>query len=212
MSQKLKKEHSEEILNVECLDYSSPSWTRSILATDQAVKCGQRQKYVSTLIPFFLFGQVKDISGATESWKSQVEDLKKYTSYQDAVGLDGELIEFEWTNCPRFSSLFFAMIQNDLETKNIEPEDFKDRIVSMSIFNDFVWKKNDENCVSNAEEVKKLRHEFHTKTIGRFWVQDRKKSDMAIQMIKKGGGIAPSTRRDSESNQLVILSSQVSVL
>ena len=32
------KEHSEEILNVECLEYSSPSWTRSILANDQAVK------------------------------------------------------------------------------------------------------------------------------------------------------------------------------
>ena len=31
-------EHSEEILNVECLEYSSPSWTRPILANDQAVK------------------------------------------------------------------------------------------------------------------------------------------------------------------------------
>ena len=37
ISQKLIKEHSEEILNVECLEYSSPSWTRPILATDQAV-------------------------------------------------------------------------------------------------------------------------------------------------------------------------------
>ena len=33
-----QKEHSEEILNVECLEYASPSWTRSILADDQAVK------------------------------------------------------------------------------------------------------------------------------------------------------------------------------
>ena len=32
------KEQSEEILNVECLKYSSPSWTRSILVNDQAIK------------------------------------------------------------------------------------------------------------------------------------------------------------------------------
>ena len=44
-------------------------------------------------------------------------------------------------------------IQNDLETKNIRPEDFKDRIhLHVSMFNDIVWKKNDENCISNAEE------------------------------------------------------------
>ena len=41
-------------------------------------------------------GQVKDISGATERRKGQVEYLKKYSSCQDALGLDGEPIEFEW--------------------------------------------------------------------------------------------------------------------
>ena len=38
ITQKLVKEHSEEILMVRCPEYSSPSWTRSILANDQAVK------------------------------------------------------------------------------------------------------------------------------------------------------------------------------
>ena len=99
------KEHSEEILNVECLEYSSPSWTRSILATDQAVKWTKAKVcvYADSVL---CFGQVKDISGATERWKSQVEDLKKHSSYQDAVGLDGEPIEFEWKLFPGFSSLF----------------------------------------------------------------------------------------------------------
>ena len=45
------------------------------------------------------------------------------TSYQDAVGLNGEPIEFEWTYFPGFSSLsLLREIQNDLETKNIKPE------------------------------------------------------------------------------------------
>ena len=58
---------------------------------------GRRLKYVSTLISVLCVGQEKDISGATERWSGQSEDLKKCSSYQDAVGIDGEAIEFEWT-------------------------------------------------------------------------------------------------------------------
>ena len=69
--------------------------------------------------------------------------------------LDGEAIEFEWKCLQGFSSLsLLREIQNDLETKNIKPEDFKDRIIFMSMFNDVEWKTNDENCISNAEKVK----------------------------------------------------------
>ena len=53
-----------------------------------------------------------------------------------------------------FRHYLFFEIQNDLETKNIKPEDFKDRIIFMSMFNDIVWKRNDDHCISNAEEVK----------------------------------------------------------
>ena len=38
ITQKLIKEHSEEILNVECLEYSSPSWMRSVLSHVQGIK------------------------------------------------------------------------------------------------------------------------------------------------------------------------------
>ena len=54
ITQKLVIEHSEEIMNVKCLEYSSPSWTRSILANESKCQVGRRQKYVSTLIPFFV--------------------------------------------------------------------------------------------------------------------------------------------------------------
>ena len=83
------------------------------------------------------------------------------SSYQDAVGLDGEAIEFEWTNFTGFSSLsILREIQKDLETKNIKPEDFKDRIIFMSIFNDIVWKTDDENSVYNTEKVKNYAKRF----------------------------------------------------
>ena len=42
-----------------------------------------------------------------------------YSSYQDAVGFDGEAIEFEWKNFPGFSLLsVLREIQNDLETEH----------------------------------------------------------------------------------------------
>ena len=145
IARNLIQEHSEEILNVECLEYSSPSWTRSTLANDQAIKWAKATACVYD-DSVLCVGQVKDISRATERWKGRVEDLKKCSSYQDAVELDGEPIKFEWGIFPRFSSLsLLREIQNDLETKNIKPEDFKARIIFMSMFNDVVWKKNDEN-------------------------------------------------------------------
>ena len=51
ITQQLALERSEDMLNVNWLEYSSPSWTRSVLANDQAIKHGRRKKYVSMLNP-----------------------------------------------------------------------------------------------------------------------------------------------------------------
>ena len=81
ITEKLVMEHSEEILNVKCLEYSSPSWARSVLANDQAIKWAEAKACVyADTVP--CVGQMKDISGATERWKGQVEDLKKYSSHK----------------------------------------------------------------------------------------------------------------------------------
>ena len=48
----------------------------------------------------------------------------------------------------------------DLGRKNIVPENFKDRIIFMSMFNDIEWKKKDDNCISNAEKVKNSSNRF----------------------------------------------------
>ena len=154
ITRKLIKEHSEEILNMECLEYSSPSWTTSELANDQAIEWAKAKVcvYADSVV---CWTQMKDTPGATERWKGQVEDLKKNSSYQNAVGLDGEPIDFELKMFPGCSSLsLLREIQHDLVTKNNMPEDFKDRIIFMSMFNDIEWKKNDEKYISNAEEVR----------------------------------------------------------
>ena len=61
-----------------------------------------------------------------------------------------------------FSSLqILQEIQNDLRKRNIEPENFTDRIF-MSMFNGTHWtiRRNDENCISNSEKVKEYAKRF----------------------------------------------------
>ena len=53
-------------------------------------------------------------------------------------------------------------IQSDLLDRNIEPEDFGDRIIFMSIFNDIgrTRKGNEEICLSNSPKVKMYAKRF----------------------------------------------------
>ena len=156
ITQKLIMEHSEEILDVNWLEGSCPSWTRSMLSHDQAIKWAKAKVCVYAYSVLFL-GQMNDSKEAIARWESQVEGLEMFLSYQEAVGIEGEAIEFEWNIFPGFSSLAILQeIQKDLARKNIKPEEFKDWIIFISMFNDIDWskRKNDENCTSNAERVK----------------------------------------------------------
>ena len=106
-------------------------------------------------------GTGEETAKKIERWKGQVEGLWLFSSYQDAVGMDGEAIEFEWKIFPGFASLSILQeIQQDLARKNIQPEEFKDRIIFMSMFKDIEWKTNDENCISNTEKVKNYAMKF----------------------------------------------------
>ena len=119
-------------------------------------------RYVSTLIPFY----VLDTPEAIERWEGQMEGLRLYSSYQDAVGIDGETVEFEWKMFLGFSSLsIFHEIQQDSEKRKIQPEEFKDKIIFVSMFKDIDWKKRkDENCNFECRRNQELRNEILART------------------------------------------------
>ena len=73
ITQKLIKEHSEEILKVECLEYSSHSWARSVLANDQAMKCAKAQACVCA-DSVLCIGRMEQAPGAAvQRWKGQLK-------------------------------------------------------------------------------------------------------------------------------------------
>ena len=91
---------------MKCFEYSSLSWEKSVPANDPAIKWAKAEicVYADSVL---CVGQMKDTPKAVERWKEQVEGLSLYSSYQDAVGIDGEAIEFEWTIFQDFHHCLF---------------------------------------------------------------------------------------------------------
>ena len=54
------------------------------------------------------------------------------------------------------------VIHKDLQEQNIEPEDFENRIIFMSMFNDIDWTRrgSSQQCISNSEQVKNYAKKF----------------------------------------------------
>ena len=77
ITQKLIKEHSEVLLNVRSPDYSSPSWTRSALINDKAIKWVLGKACVNADSVLRVGRMEQEPGAAEERWKGQVEDLKK---------------------------------------------------------------------------------------------------------------------------------------
>ena len=53
-------------------------------------------------------------------------------------------------------------VKDDVQNSNIKPDNFGDRVIFMSMFNDIHWnKKNNEGaCISNSEEIRDFAKRF----------------------------------------------------
>ena len=145
ITQKMAMEHSEEILNVRWLESSSPSEISIISWSSDQMGKGKN-------MCLCIFRSMS----ATDEWQ-QWSDSKMWRSkWKVSRCVDGEANEVEWKICTGFSSLAIHQEIQNLARKDIKPEELKDRIIFMTMFNDIDWsnRKNDENCISNAQRVK----------------------------------------------------------
>ena len=157
ITQRLVWDHSEGILNVTAIESNDPSWIRSRLSHRQVIKWTKAKVHVYSDSVLCL-GTLSEPLEANQRWKGHLTDLQPTASCQELFGIDGEPIEFEWNILPGRTSLkILQQIQSDLQGWNTEPENFGDRIIFMSMFNDIDWtrKGNEEKCISNSEEIKK---------------------------------------------------------
>ena len=104
ITQKLILFKQGEILNVNMIECTSPSWTRSSLAHDQAIKWAKAKARVYS-DSVLCVGKMSHLADATRRWEGQVEESQQTDSYRDFFGIDGEPIEFEWNIFPGLLSL-----------------------------------------------------------------------------------------------------------
>ena len=92
--------------------------------------------------------------------REAIEQLKgQVATFQ----VDGEPIELEWKNFPRFTGLeILCRIQNDLENSHIEPDTNNDRILFMPMFNDIdIYKTGYEDArTSTSHKVRQYASRF----------------------------------------------------
>ena len=72
-----------------------------------------------------------DQSEANEKPKSQIREFQQSNEYAELSGIDGESIEFEWNTFPGFRSIeILKKIPEDLEARQINPEQFEGRVLN----------------------------------------------------------------------------------
>ena len=144
---------------IEC---TSASWSRSSPAHDQAINWSKAtvRVYSDSIL---CLGKISDPAEANRRWEGHVEEFQQTDSDKEFCGIDGEPNDFELNIFPLFTSLeILQKIQKDLQEQKIESENFEDRFIFMSMFNDIEWTRrgNSEQCISSSDQVKSYAKKF----------------------------------------------------
>ena len=95
-----------------------------------------------------------------EAWKNKIKWYLENRCLKDLNRIDGEPMEFERKLFPGFTTLdIFEEIQKYMKDLQCEPEQFKDRIIFMSMYNDIVWGEqgNTEKCEHSKNPISHMR-------------------------------------------------------
>ena len=130
---------------------------------EQAIKWTKARVYVYSDSVLCL-GKMHGPEHAIKRWNDQVSTLKMCHTFRELQGLDGEPIDFEWKIFPGATALdILHEIHADLQEKHVIPENFSDRIIFMSMFNDIVLEKrdNEDSCANTSRKVKEYASNFN---------------------------------------------------
>ena len=129
-------------------------WKETTLSCDRGVQIANSLTYVfsdSVLCP----GTLSD--RPVEAWKERITLSLEKCYLKDLDRINGEPMEFEWKNfrgCT--TSGILDEIQKMLTESKCEPEQFKGRVIFMSMYNDIVWRErgNKQNRTANSFKMK----------------------------------------------------------
>ena len=141
------------------------------------------------------------------SWRSQDVD-----TFQDAVGVDGEAIEFEWKCFQDFRHcLFFKRSRKTWRRRTSNQSTSRTGSSSCQCSMTFCGKQM-MRIASRTLRKSRITRRHSYQDIGHFQVQGRKRDGMATLTVNEDSVIAQPTKWYINSKKLVIVSSQVQVL
>ena len=159
-----------DIHGISLIIWQDKSWNRTTMSNDRAVQLTTAKVYVFS-DPVLCMGRVPNTP--VSAWKEQLEWFMNSSQYREFDRIDGEPMEFEWTNFPGFSTLqILAEIEKMMTETECEPEQFTGRSIVMSIYNDIVWRErgNKDMCIANSKIVAECAKRFahgHWSFLGR---------------------------------------------
>ena len=158
ITQKLILDQNHEIPNVSAIEWHFILWMRSTLLRDEVIKLAKAKVYVYSDSVLCL-GKMQEHSEADERWKDHTQYFQHSNEHKAYFGITGEPIEVEWNIIPGHRTLqILQEIQDNKAACQTSPEEFEDRIIFMSMFNDIDWtqKRNSTECFSNSGKGQEL--------------------------------------------------------
>ena len=160
ITQKLTKEHSEEILNVRTIERTSPSWTRSVLSHDQLIQWTKAKVCVYSDSALCL-GKMWAQKDAIEKvkWKNSKCPLLMgncWKSMDKQLNPSG-IFSLDLLHCRFFRKSRMTCKNGTLNLKNSKIGSSSCQCSTILIGQ---RKGNDEICISNSEKVKTYAKKF----------------------------------------------------
>ena len=112
------------------------------------------------------------------TWKSKIEWYSENNHFKDMNRIYGMPTEFEWKRFPKITTFgLFEKIQNLMTDLQSDPENFKDRIIFMSMYNNIESKaKGTKNNVNTIHRQFRIMLAHSLAVVGFSWGLDQKKS------------------------------------
>ena len=154
-TEKLIKEQAE-ITGLSTIDWKQPLWKDTSLQCDRVVHIANSKTYVFSDSVLSL-GSLSD--KPVEARKDRIKWFLESRYLKDLDRIDGELMEFEWTIFPGFTTSGIAEIQKMMAESKCEP---KGMIMFMSMCNDTTRRERGsrENCVANSVKFSEYARKF----------------------------------------------------
>ena len=152
ISQSLILTHESEICGTSSIEWHHTLWRRSILLHDRSIELSKAKLNVWSDSVLCL-GKMHEHPTGVEKLKERKGWFFGSKHHQEFFGIDGEPLELDWNIFPRHTTVeLLKEIQKIITTRGSKPEEFKNMIIFMSMYNDIDWTKSEEifiECFSN---------------------------------------------------------------